>query len=135
MSTLEHLLRDLAAGFEPVPGQRGPAAPAAQLELQVTLWREEHEEPAVRVGDRNRGIDHQRQDMIQHLGRAERSQAVEQRRQLPEVAHRRSRRLLVGVWRVLDQEGELGLASDPDTVPVGKRRLGDRLVVDERAGA
>ena len=72
--------------------------------------------------------------MVQHLGRAERSQAVEQRRHLPEVAHRRGC-LLVGLWRVPDQEGELGLASDPDTVPVGKRRLGDRLVVDERAGA
>ena len=134
LAAREHLLRDLAAGFEPVPGQRGPVAPAAQLELQVALWREKHEEPAIRVGDRNRGIDHQRQDMVQHLGRAERSEAFEQRRHLPEVAHRRGR-LLVGLYRVPDQKGELSLASDPDTVPVGKRRLGDRLVVDERAGA
>ena len=29
LAALEHLLRDLAAGFEPVPGQRGPVAPAA----------------------------------------------------------------------------------------------------------
>ena len=91
LAALEHLLRDLAAGFEPFPGQRGPVAPAAQLELQGALWREKHEEPAVRVGDRDRGIDDQRQDMVQHLGRAERSQAVEQRRHLPEVAHRRGR--------------------------------------------
>ena len=134
LAALEHLLRDLAAGFEPGPGQRGPVAPAAQLELQVALWREEHDKPAVRIGDRNRGIDHQRQDMVQHLGRPECTQAVEQRRQLPEVAHRRGRGLVLGLSRVPDKEGELGLASDPDTVPMGECHLADRLVIDERAG-
>ena len=79
---------------KPLPGQRHAARAAGDLELQLVVGVGEHDEPALRAGDLDGRVHHEREHFVEHAARAERAQAFEQRRHLAEVADG-GRRVLV----------------------------------------
>ena len=114
---------------------------ARQLHLEHAVVGGQHDEAALGAGHFDRGVEHERQHFVEHAARAERAQAFEQRRQLPDVA---DRRLLVPFGRrrrrrgVFDQEHDVGAggAAELDAIAVPQRTLGRNLLaVDERAVA
>ena len=121
-----------------VPGSVCCRRPRASLNSSSLLGVGQHDEAALGAGDLDRRIEHQRQHVVEHAAAAERAQAVEQRRDLAQVADRGGRRLVLRRAGVGEQEDELGAAGAPeaDAIAVRQRPVaGDRLVVDEGAVA
>ena len=130
----EHLLRDLLAGVEEPPGSGTRRGARPILNSSSPAGLASMMKPAFGAGDLDRRVHHEREHFVQHTGRSQRPQAVEERRNLPEVDDRRGVRS-VGVRGVVEQEHQLGAAAAPQADPIAVREhlLGDRLVVDERS--
>ena len=75
----EHLLGNLAARLERAARQRYLAARAGHLELELPLVVRQHDEAALRPGHFDRGIEHEREHLVEDAARAERAQPLEQR--------------------------------------------------------
>ena len=125
LARAEHFFGDLAAGREAGARQRLLPAAARELELEVVLEVGEHDEPALGAGDLDRRIQHQREHVVQHAAAAQRAQAVEERRDLAQVADGGRRRLVLGRAGVGEQEDQLGAAGAPeaDAVAVHQRAV------------
>src|SRR5207247_1457858 len=90
----EDVLRNLAAGFERLARERHLAARAGELELQLPLVGE-HDEPALRAGDVDGRIEHEREYVFEDAPGSERAQALEQRRHLAQLGRRGDRALFL----------------------------------------
>jgi hypothetical protein len=66
LARAEHLFGNLAAGREGAVGQRLLVARARQLEFERAVGRRQHDERALRAGDLDRGIEHEREHFLQH---------------------------------------------------------------------
>jgi hypothetical protein len=132
----EDFLRDLTAGRERRVRQCLLGTAARQAELEFVVRRREHDERALGVRELDGGVEHERQDLVQHATRSEGPEALEQGIDLPQVvagAGRRPARRQVA-FVVGRQEGQVGAAaaSQPDTVAGLQLALLDRVTVDER---
>ena len=137
----EHFFRNLAAGLESGAGQRDAALGARQLHFEVGARcagvRRQHDEAALGAGDVDRRVEHEREDLVEHAAGAQRAQALEQRRELPQIVDGAGVRA-VGVRRtVAGQEHHVGAAgaTELDAIAVRQLVLGDRLAVDVGAVA
>ena len=111
-----------------LPGQRDAPAPAPHLELERAVGAGQHDEPALGPGHLDGRVDHHRQHFVEHAARAQGPQALEQRRDLAQVARRRRGRALGrSRRRVVETEHHLAFAARPhlDHVVVPQRVLGD----------
>ncbi len=106
------------------------AAAARHLELEL-LAGAEHDEPALGAADLDRGVEHQRQHVVQDPPRAEGAEPLEERGNLAQVANRRRRGAVDRRLRIGEQEHHLGPAgpSQPDPIAVHEHALGDLLTV------
>ena len=122
-----------------VPGSVCWRRAARQLELELAVGGRQHDEAALGAGDLDRRIQHQRQHVVEHAAAAERAQAVEQRRDLAQVADRGRGRLVLGRPRVSASRNTSSAppaAPEPDAVAVRRAAArGDRLAVDVGAVA
>ena len=100
-----HLFRDLPAGVEPIAGQRDFAARTRQLHFEIRPLDGEHDEATLSARDFDRGIEHEREHLVEDPARAERTQTLEQRRELSDVAYRR---LMMALGRQRHRRGVLG---------------------------
>jgi hypothetical protein len=128
----EHLFRDLAHGEG--ARQRDTPLPAGELGLEPPRLVGQHDEAALGPGHLDGGVQHERQDLLEHAGAAKLPQAVEHRRDLTEAsADGRTGLRIVGVG--LDEKPQLDAARLAETNPVamGERLLRDAKAVDERA--
>ena len=129
----EHLLGNLAARRESAARERDAAAAARQLELElVAVLAASMMKPRSAPLTSMRRIEHQRQHVVEHAAGAERAQALEERRDLPQVADRRRGRSLRRPVPSAMQEDHLGAAAaaEPDAIAVDERAFGHLLAVD-----
>ncbi len=138
----EDLFWDLSAGLEALAGEREPAAPARDLELQLAGRRRQHDEAALGAGDLERRVHHQREHFVEHAARAESAQPFEQRGHLAQIADGRRRVAIAGgtarrLRGVLEQEHHLGAAAAAESheIAVLQRVFGDAFAVDVGAVA
>jgi hypothetical protein len=83
----------------------------------------QHDEAPLRAGHLDRRVEHERQHVVEHAAAAERTQPVEQRGDLAQIADRGGRGLVLRRRGVGEQEDQLGAARAPeaDAIAVGQR--------------
>ncbi len=131
------LLGNLAAHVEPAAREGDFAASTRQLHLELGAIVRQHDEAALGAGHLDGGVEHERQHLVEHAARAERTKALEQAGQLADVADG-GRLMAVGDPRrghIFDQKHDVGAggASELNPIAMLERALGDLLAVDERA--
>ena len=97
VSPVVKTLWNLPACFERATGQRDAACSASQLELQHPFVAGEHDETALRAGNLDRRVEHQREHVIEHSSRSECAQSLEQARHVAKLSGHRDRAALVRV--------------------------------------
>jgi hypothetical protein len=133
----EDFFRDLPAGREAPARERAVAAAARHLELELRGLEREHDEAALGPAHLDCRVQHQREHVVEHAPRPQRSQALEEGRDLTEVADGRGRRPVDRRLRIGEQEDHLGAArpAEADLVAVHQDAFGDLLTVDVGAVA
>ena len=106
-----------------------PAARPGQTLDQLAAGFGKQDEPALGARELERTVEHDREDLVEHLPGPERPQAGEKRIHLPEIEMPRRQRA-----RLARLDPELGVA-DPDAIARLECGFIDLGVVDERAAA
>ena len=133
----ENLLGNLLTGRKREARQRDVVTVPAELELETSCRVGEHDEAALGAGHRDRRVEDQREHLVEHAARSERSQRIEQGGDLVQIAAGGRRCGKRGRPGMVGQEDEIGAAApaDVDAIPVLEQAFRDRFTVDERAAA
>ena len=118
---------NLLAGLRRTEGD--PAARPGETLDQLAAGFGEQDEPAFGARELERTVEHDREDLVEHLPGPERPQTGEKRIHLPEIEVPRGQRA-----RLARLDPEFGVA-DPDAVARLECGFIDLGVVDERAAA
>ena len=131
----EHLFGNASAGLERAARQRDLAPRPCHREFERALRLASMMNPRSAPGHLDGGIEHERQHVVEHAARAERTKAVEQRRHLPQFGGSVDGALLCRRRVVADREHDVdvGRLSEPNVVSRLQCARVDLLVVDERA--
>ena len=107
------------------PGSELRPRAARHLELELVGRRRQHDEAALGAADLDGRIEHERQHVVEHAAGAERAEALEERRNLTQVADGGRRGLVDRRGAVGEQEHHLGAAAspEPDAVAVHQRAV------------
>ena len=134
LTTREHFPRNLAAGGECPTGQRHTAAAPRDFEFQLVPRGRKHDETPVGVGRFERRVQHHGENLVQNLSRAEHAEAIEYRRDLPQIGSTRNaapERLLIAG----QEKDQLDRVATPETdsVAVCEAPLRNRFSVYRNA--